>query len=61
VIGDDEQPETRLPGAGGPPEIAVDCDEVPVVTDLGVLEPDPESPPEPTETELVALRELSSR
>jgi len=84
VIGDYERPKTRLPGAGGAPEIAAGCDEVvivvphsrrtfverldfrttvgfgdgpgdrerlghrgrgpsAVVTDLGVLEPDPES------------------
>ncbi len=84
VIGDYDQPKTRLPGAGGAPEIAAGCDEVVVVaphsprtfverldfvttvghgdgpgarerlgfrgrgptaviTDLGVLEPDPET------------------
>ena len=84
VIGDYEQPRTRLPGAGGAPEIAGGCGEVvvivphskrtfveelgfvttvghgdgpgarerlgfrgrgptAVITDLGVLEPDPES------------------
>ncbi len=84
VIGDYEHPKTRLPGAGGAPEIALACDRVivivphsrrtfvkkldfcttvgygdgpgarqrlgfrcagptAVVTDLGVLEPDPES------------------
>jgi glutaconate CoA-transferase, subunit B len=84
VIGDYEHPKTRLPGAGGAPEIAASCGEVMVVaphskrtfverldfrttvghgegpgsrercgfrgsgptaviTDLGVLEPDPES------------------
>jgi glutaconate CoA-transferase subunit B len=66
VIGDYEAPRTRLPGAGGAPEIATGCDRVMVVaphsqrtfverldflttraapeaviTDLGVLEPDP--------------------
>jgi glutaconate CoA-transferase subunit B len=135
VIGDYEHPATRLPGAGGAPEIAAGCEEVlviaphskrtlvprldfrttvgygdgpgdrerlgfigrgptAVITDLGVLEPDPESreltltqvhdgvepeqvraatgwvlrsvdeparTPAPTDTELVALRELSSR
>jgi glutaconate CoA-transferase subunit B len=84
VIGDYERPKTRLPGAGGAPEIAASCHEVTVIaphstrtfvekldflttvghgdgagarerlgfggagptaviTDLGVLEPDPES------------------
>lgn len=84
VIGDYEEPRTRLPGAGGAPEIAADCGEVvviaphsprtfverldfrttvghgegpgdrerlgfrgagptAVITDLGVLEPDPET------------------
>ena len=84
VIGDYDQPRTRLPGAGGAPEIAASCGEVvviaphsrrtfveqldfrttvgygdgpgarerlgfrgrgptAVITDLGVLEPDPES------------------
>src|SRR5256885_13506670 len=84
VIGDYEHPKTRLPGAGGAPEIAASCHEVTVIaphykrtfvekldflttvghgdgagarerlgfrgagptaviTDLGVLEPDPES------------------
>jgi glutaconate CoA-transferase, subunit B len=84
VIGDYEHPKTRLPGAGGAPEIAASCGEVmviathrkrafvqrldfvttvghgdgpgarerlgfhgagptAVITDLGVLEPDPES------------------
>jgi glutaconate CoA-transferase subunit B len=84
VIGDYDHPKTRLPGAGGAPEIAASCDEVvviashtrrtmvaeldyrttvgygdgpgdrerlgfrgrgptTVITDLGVLEPDPES------------------
>jgi glutaconate CoA-transferase subunit B len=68
VIGDYENPRTRLPGAGGAPEIALGCPEVivvaphsrrtfverldflttvaapkAVVTDLGVLEPDPDS------------------
>src|ERR671936_2971173 len=84
VIGDYEHPETRLPGAGGAPEIAASCGEViviaphakrtfvekldfvttvghgdgpgsrerlgfrgrgptAVITDLGVLEPDPDS------------------
>jgi glutaconate CoA-transferase, subunit B len=84
VIGDYEQPRTRLPGAGGAPEIAASCGEViviaphsprtlvdkldfrttvghgdgpgsraengflgqgptAVITDLGVLEPDPET------------------
>ena len=66
VIGDYDAPRTRLPGAGGAPEIARGCDRVMVVashstrtfvprldflttrtapeaviTDLGVLEPDP--------------------
>jgi glutaconate CoA-transferase subunit B len=68
VIGDYDHPKTRLPGAGGAPEIALGCPEVivvaphntrtfvaeldflttvaapsAVITDLGVLEPDPES------------------
>lgn len=68
VIGDYDHPKTRLPGAGGAPEIALGCPEVVVVaphsprtfverldflttvaapsaviTDLGVLEPDPET------------------
>jgi glutaconate CoA-transferase subunit B len=68
VIGDYDHPRTRLPGAGGAPEIALGCPEVivvaphdtrtfvaeldflttvaapsAVITDLGVLEPDPES------------------
>ena len=84
VIGDYDKPRTRLPGAGGAPEIAAGCDEVvvlaahatrtfveqldfvttvghgdgpgtrerlgfrgrgptAVITDLGVLEPDPQS------------------
>jgi glutaconate CoA-transferase subunit B len=84
VIGDYEHPKTRLPGAGGAPEIAASCDEVivivphsrrtfverldfvttvghgdgpgsrerlgfrgrgptAVITDLGVLEPDPDT------------------
>ncbi|HVW45627.1 MAG TPA: CoA-transferase [Solirubrobacterales bacterium] len=68
VIGDYEKPKTRLPGAGGAPEIALGCPEVVVVaphdrrtfverldflttvaapraviTDLGLLEPDPET------------------
>ncbi|MBS1843334.1 MAG: CoA-transferase subunit beta [Actinobacteria bacterium] len=68
VIGDYEHPKTRLPGAGGAPEIALGCPEViviaphdartfverldflttvaapsAVITDLGVLEPDPET------------------
>jgi len=84
VIGDYEHPKARLPGAGGAPEIAANCDEViviaphgrrtfverldflttvghgdgagsrerlgfrgrgptAVITDLGVLEPDPET------------------
>ena len=70
VIGDYGHPRTRLPGAGGAPEIATGCDEVvviaphtprtfverldfvttvgrgnvtAVITDLGVLEPDPET------------------
>ncbi|HEY0277036.1 MAG TPA: CoA-transferase [Solirubrobacterales bacterium] len=68
VIGDYDKPKTRLPGAGGAPEIALGCPEVVVVaphdkrtlverldflttvatpsaviTDLGVLEPDPET------------------
>jgi glutaconate CoA-transferase subunit B len=67
VIGDYARPRTRLPGAGGAPEIAIGCPEVivivphgrrtfvdeldfttthgghttAVITDLGVLEPDP--------------------
>jgi glutaconate CoA-transferase, subunit B len=66
VIGDYDKPKTRLPGAGGAPEIALGCPEVivvaphntrtlverldflttvaapaAVITDLGVLEPDP--------------------
>ena len=66
VIGDYDHPKTRLPGAGGAPEIALGCPEVivvaphnprtfvaeldflttaaapsAVITDLGVLEPDP--------------------
>ncbi len=68
VIGDYDHPKTRLPGAGGAPEIALGCPEVivvaphsrrtfvpeldflttvaapsAVITDLGVLEPDPET------------------
>jgi glutaconate CoA-transferase, subunit B len=68
VIGDYDRPKTRLPGAGGAPEIALGCPEVvviapqdkrtfverldflttvaapsAVITDLGVLEPDPET------------------
>jgi glutaconate CoA-transferase subunit B len=68
VIGDYDKPKTRLPGAGGAPEIALGCPEVVVVaphntrtlverldflttvaapsaviTDLGLLEPDPET------------------
>jgi len=68
VIGDYDKPKTRLPGAGGAPEIALGCPEVvviaphnprtfverldflttvaapkAVITDLGVLEPDPET------------------
>jgi glutaconate CoA-transferase subunit B len=31
VIGDYEHPKTRLPGAGGAPEIAASCDEVTVI------------------------------
>jgi glutaconate CoA-transferase subunit B len=31
VIGDYEHPKTRLPGAGGAPEIAIGCDEVVVI------------------------------
>jgi glutaconate CoA-transferase subunit B len=67
VIGDYDAPKTRLPGAGGAPEIAAGCDRtvviaphstrtfveqldfvttraapVAVITDLGVLEPDPD-------------------
>jgi glutaconate CoA-transferase, subunit B len=118
VIGDYEHPRTRLPGAGGAPEIALGCPEVvviaphsrrtfverldfrttsgahttQVITDLGVLEPiDGEltltavhpgvtaaevrdatgwdlrvadalaTTPEPTDEELSALRELTSR
>jgi glutaconate CoA-transferase subunit B len=80
VIGDYGAPRTRLPGAGGAPEIAVGCGEVvviaphsqrtlverldflttvgrgnvtTVVTDLGVLEPDPET----DELVLVAVHE----
>jgi glutaconate CoA-transferase subunit B len=66
VIGDYDHPKTRLPGAGGAPEIALGCPEVivvaphntrtfverldflttvaapsAVITDLGMLEPDP--------------------
>jgi len=76
VIGDYDHPKTRLPGAGGAPEIALGCPEVivvaphstrtfvekldflttvaapkAVITDLGVLEPDPE-------TKELALTEL---
>jgi glutaconate CoA-transferase subunit B len=119
VIGDYDKPKTRLPGAGGAPEIALGCPEVVVVashntrtfverldflttvaapsaviTDLGLLEPDPETKEltltrlhpgvdvdqareatgwdlavvddparteAPTETELIALRELIAR
>lgn len=118
VIGDYDHPKTRLPGAGGAPEIATGCKEVVVIaphsrrtfvekldflttrgerttlviTDLGVLEPvdgeltlttlhpgvtveqvrdktgwelkvanDLAVTPEPTESELSALRELVSR
>jgi glutaconate CoA-transferase subunit B len=69
VIGEYEQPEVRLPGAGGAPEIARSCREIlvvlrqsprafvdrldflsssgervsAVITDLGILEPDPET------------------
>jgi len=68
VIGPYDSPRTRLPGAGGAPEIALGCPEViviaphstrtfveqldflttvaaptAVITDLGVLEPDPET------------------
>jgi glutaconate CoA-transferase subunit B len=69
VIGDYAHPRTRLPGAGGAPEIALGCPEVvviaphsprtlvaeldfrttsgahttAVITDLGVLEPDPQT------------------
>jgi glutaconate CoA-transferase, subunit B len=70
VIGDYDHPRTRLPGAGGAPEIATGCGEVvviaphsprtfvaeldflttvgrgnvsTVITDLGVLEPDPDT------------------
>ena len=69
MIGDYDHPKTRLPGAGGAPEIAAGCGEVvviaphshahvrrreldflttsgarttAVITDLGVLEPDPD-------------------
>lgn len=97
VIGDYEHPRTRLPGAGGAPEIAASCGEVvitvghstrslverldfvttvgfgdgpgarerlglrgggpsAVITDLGVLEPDPES----CELTLTALHEGAS-
>jgi glutaconate CoA-transferase subunit B len=78
VIGDYDHPRTRLPGAGGAPEIATGCREVvviaphsprtfvaeldflttvgrgnvtTVITDLGVLEPDPDT----KELTLVAL------
>jgi glutaconate CoA-transferase subunit B len=78
VIGDYDHPRTRLPGAGGAPEIATGCGEVvviaphsprtfvaeldflttvgegnvtTVITDLGVLEPDPDT----KELVLVAL------
>jgi glutaconate CoA-transferase subunit B len=118
VIGDYEHPKTRLPGAGGAPEIATGCEEVVVIaphskrtfvnrldflttagarttmviTDLGVLEPrngeltltavhpgvseqdvceatswslrvagDVAVTPQPTERELLALRELIAR
>jgi glutaconate CoA-transferase, subunit B len=80
VIGDYDHPRTRLPGAGGAPEIATGCRDVvviaphtprtfvarldflttvgkgnvsTVITDLGVLEPDPET----KELTLVALHE----
>src|SRR3954465_8340833 len=80
VIGDYDHPKTRLPGAGGAPEIATGCGEVvviaphsprtfvaeldflttvgrgnvsTVITDLGVLEPDPDT----KELVLVALHE----
>jgi glutaconate CoA-transferase subunit B len=80
VIGDYDHPRTRLPGAGGAPEIATGCREVvviaphsprtfverldflttvgrgnvtTVITDLGVLEPDPDT----KELTLVALHE----
>lgn len=68
VIGSYDHPRTRLPGAGGAPEIALGCPEVivvaphstrtfverldflttvaaprAVITDLGILEPDPET------------------
>ncbi len=68
VVGDYDHPKTRLPGAGGAPEIALGCPEVvviaphnkrtfverldfvttaaapnAVITDLGVLEPDPDT------------------
>jgi glutaconate CoA-transferase subunit B len=68
VIGDYDHPKTRLPGAGGAPEIALGCPETvviaphsrrtfvervdflttvargaSVITDLGVLEPDPDT------------------
>jgi glutaconate CoA-transferase subunit B len=69
VIGDYRRPRTRLPGAGGAPEVATGCPEVVVIashtrrtlvekldfltttgartthviTDLGVLEPDPDT------------------
>src|SRR6267154_142540 len=51
VVGPDyARPAVRLPGAGGAPEIAASCREVivvvrqgrrKVITDLGILEPDP--------------------
>lgn len=80
VIGDYDHPRTRLPGAGGAPEIATGCRDVvviapqtprtfvqrldfrttvgegnvsTVITDLGVLEPDPAT----NELTLVALHE----
>jgi glutaconate CoA-transferase subunit B len=80
VIGDYDHPRTRLPGAGGAPEIATGCREVvviaphsprtfvgeldfrttvgrgnvtAVITDLGILEPDPDT----EELTLVALHE----
>jgi len=58
VIGPYEHPKTRLPGAGGAPEIAIGCSEVVVIA--------PHSPRTFVEqldfrTELAALRELVGR
>jgi glutaconate CoA-transferase subunit B len=77
VIGDYDAPKTRLPGAGGAPEIATGCPRVvviaphsrrtfvrkldflttraapvAVITDLGVLEPDPDHGGELTLTQV---------